>query len=186
MYCNKSLKKYLDDLAAKLAAPGGGSAAALAGCLGASLLSMVLNFTIGKARYARYAKELKTTLKKSEELRMKFLDLVDLDIAAYRSKNIKKALGIPLEVVRLCFDGMKLCPGLVKKGNVNLISDVGVAAVFFEAGFCAAGFNVEINLKCLGNKELSRKLRKELAKKEKLIKNLRLKVEGKVNEIIGR
>lgn len=184
LYRDQSLHRYADDLAAKLPAPGGGSAAALAGCLGASLLSMVLNFTIGKPRYARYEKQLKATLKKSETIRKKFLELVDLDVVAYRSKNIKRALSVPLEVARLCFEGMNLCPDLIKKGNLNLISDVGVAAIFLESGFSGACFNVDINLKCLGNTKVSKNLRKELAKKEKTIKNLRLKIEEKVNEII--
>ena len=50
MYNDSSLKQYLNDLAAKLPAPGGGSAAALTAALGASLISMVLNFTIGKTK----------------------------------------------------------------------------------------------------------------------------------------
>ena len=52
MYNEGSLKQYLNDLAAKLPAPGGGSAAALTAALGASLISMVLNFTIGKTKRA--------------------------------------------------------------------------------------------------------------------------------------
>lgn len=48
MYCNKTLRGYLDDLAAKLPAPGGGSAAALTASEAAALISMVINFTIGK------------------------------------------------------------------------------------------------------------------------------------------
>ena len=58
MYVNKSLKKYLDDLTAKLPAPGGGSAAALVAALGAALIGMVINFTLGKPKYARYQMEL--------------------------------------------------------------------------------------------------------------------------------
>lgn len=46
-YKTQSLEKYLNDLSAKLSAPGGGSAAALNAALGASLISMVINFTLG-------------------------------------------------------------------------------------------------------------------------------------------
>lgn len=185
-YRLNNLKKYLDDLAAKLPAPGGGSAAALTGSLGASLISMVINFSIGKPRYARYEKFLNATLKKSEKLRKRLLDLVDLDVRAYKSKDLKESLAIPLEVARLCLEGIKLCPELIKKGNVNLISDVGVAAVFLEAAFTSAVFNVDINLKYLKDKKLSKTLRKELNKKERLIKKIRLQTEEKVNEIIRR
>ncbi|MBI5145023.1 MAG: cyclodeaminase/cyclohydrolase family protein, partial [Candidatus Omnitrophica bacterium] len=58
-YREATLKKYSDDLAAKLPAPGGGSAAALAAAMGVSLISMVVNFTLGKPKYAQYERELK-------------------------------------------------------------------------------------------------------------------------------
>jgi len=184
MYKDESLKKYLDELAAKLPAPGGGSASALNAALGAALISMVVNFTLGKPKYAQYEKELKKTLEKSEKLRSEFLGLVDLDVEAYKSKNIRDALNIPFMLARLCFEAMQLCPELIKKGNINLISDVAVAAVFLESAFAGAVFNVEINLKTLGDKKLSRDIRKELGAKAKLIKKTREKVEEKVGEII--
>ena len=88
-YKDESLKKYLDDLAARLPAPGGGSAAAFNAAIGAALISMVVNFTLGKPRYAEYENELKKMLEKSERLREEFLNLADLDVTAYKSKNIK-------------------------------------------------------------------------------------------------
>ncbi|MGA2774548.1 MAG: cyclodeaminase/cyclohydrolase family protein [Candidatus Omnitrophota bacterium] len=183
-YKNETLRKYLDDLAAKLPAPGGGSALAMNAALGASLITMVINFTLGKPKYAKYETELKKDLIKSEKLRDEFLHLVDLDIAAYNSKDARKALNVPFMVSRLCFEGIKLCPELVKKGNVNLISDVVVAAILLESAFVSAYFNVEINLKILEDKELSRTIRKELAIKRKEITKIRLKTEEKVGEII--
>ena len=183
-YKDQSLKKYLDDLAAKLASPGGGSAAALTAGLGASLISMVINFTLGKPKYAKYENELKKIFSRSERLREEFLNLVDLDVTAYQSKNVRDALDIPFMVARLCFEGIKLCPPLIKKGNINLISDVAVAAALLESAFTSAYFNVEINLKTLANKELTKKIRKELTQKEKIINRIRLQTEAKVGKII--
>jgi formiminotetrahydrofolate cyclodeaminase len=183
-YRLESLKKYLDDLAARLPAPGGGSAAALTAAMGASLISMVVNFTLGKPKYAQYENELKVTLGKSEKLREEFLNLVDLDVVAYKSKNIRDALDVPFMVARLCFEGIKLCPPLLKKGNVNLISDVAVAAILLESAFASANFNVEINLKSLNDRKLTESIRKELKEKEKLIKKIRLQMEEKVGKII--
>lgn len=184
MYCDKSLKQYLDDLAAELPAPGGGSAAALTAGLGASLISMVVNFTLGKPRYVQYEKDLKEILSKSERLREEFLNLVDLDMAAYQSKNIRDALDIPFMLCRLCFEGIKLCPPLLTKGNLNLISDVAVAAILLESAFASAYFNVEINLKSLGDKKLTQSIRKELLGKQKMIKKIRLETEVKIGKII--
>ena len=183
-YKNASLKKYLDDLAAKLPVPGGGSAAALTASLGASLVSMVVNFTIGKPRYAKYESELKIALEKSEKLRKEFLGLVDRDAAAYKSKNIREALNVQFELARLCFEGIKLCPSLIKKSNINLISDVAAAAVLLESAFAAAYFNVEINLKSLKDKKLTQSIRRELTVKGKMIKKIRLETEEKIGKII--
>jgi len=185
-YKTQSLTKYLNNLAAKLAAPGGGSAAALNAAMGASLVSMVVNFTLGKPRYAVFAKELKTILTKSERLRKQFLDLVDLDVLAYQSKNIKKALAVPLRLAKLCCQAAKLCPPLIKKGNVNLISDVAVAAVFLESAFVAASFNVEINLKILADVKLTQEIRKELKQMHRIIFKIRKNTEDSVGKIIRR
>lgn len=183
-YIEENLKKYLDDLAAKLPAPGGGSAAALTAGLGMALVSMVVNFTMGKPRYAEYEKELKEILSKSESLRVELLNLVDLDVQAYKSKNLRDALNIPFMVCRLSFEGMKLCPPLINKGNINLISDVAVAAVLLESGFSAAYFNVEINLKSLNDRKLAGTIRKELKQKGKTVRKIRLQTEEKVGKII--
>lgn len=185
-YKNKILKKYLDDLAARLPAPGGGSAAALTAAMGASLISMVVNFSLGKPKYAKYENELRQILGKSEKLRNEFLDLVDLDVKAYESRNIRDALNVPFMVARLCFEAVKLCVPLIKKGNVNLLSDVAVAAVLLESGFVSAYFNVEINLKLLGDEALANTVRKELSQKEKIIKKARLKTGVEVGKIIRR
>lgn len=185
-YKNKTITKYLDDLAARLPAPGGGSAAALTAAMGASLISMVVNFTLGKPKYAGYENELRRILEKSEKLRLEFLNLVDLDVVAYKSKNIRDALNVPFMVARLCFEGIKLCPALVKKGNRNLVSDVAVAAIFLESAFVSAYFNVEINLKMLGDKTLSRTVKKELSRKAKTVRSIRLNTEVGVGEIVRR
>jgi methenyltetrahydrofolate cyclohydrolase len=184
MYCNKTLRGYLDDLAAKLPAPGGGAAAALTASQAAALVSMVINFTVGKPKYARYEQKLKEMLGRSEKLRNEFLRLVDLDAAAYESRNMRDALDVPFMVTRLCFEGVKLCPPLVTQGNPNLISDVAVAAILFEAAFTSAYFNVEINLKALCDKKLSGPIRKELLRKAKQINKLRRETEDKVGKII--
>ncbi|MDP2905955.1 MAG: cyclodeaminase/cyclohydrolase family protein [Candidatus Omnitrophota bacterium] len=183
-YRFKGLNIYLDDLAAKIPAPGGGSAAAMSAAMGAALMSMVANFTIGKPKYAAFDTELKKILEKSEKLRADFLNLVDLDVAAYQSGNIRDALDVPFMLSRLCYEAIKLCPPLLKKGNANLISDVGVAVIFLEAAFSSAVLNVQINLKALGDEKLRRAIGKELTQRQARIKKIRLETEAKVGEII--
>lgn len=186
MYKNMAVQDYLDQLAAKIPTPGGGSSSALCAASASALVSMVVNFTLGKPKYFKHKKKLKDILNKSESLRKEFLRMVDLDAAAYKSKNIRDALNVPFMVSRLCLEGIKICPLLIRKCNMNLISDLAVAAVLFEAGFASACFNVRINLKSIDDKELSTAIIRELNRNNRMIRKIRAQVEDKVGEIIGR
>ena len=183
-YKTQSLIKYLNDLAARLPTPGGGSAAALNAALAASLVSMVINFTLGKPKYLKYEAELKVVLNKSEKLRNDFLELVDLDVIAFQSKDPRKAFDVALMLARLSCEGMKLLPLLIKKTNLNLISDLAIAAIFFESAFSAAGFNVEINLKVINDHKFTQMVNKELLVNAKLVKQTRFMLEEKIGKII--
>ena len=83
MYINRSLQKYWDEAAAKLPAPGGGSVSALCGALGATMVSMVANFTVGKEKYKEVENEVRQVLSQSEELRKRLAELMDADVEAY-------------------------------------------------------------------------------------------------------
>jgi len=183
-YKTQSLTKYLEDLSARLPAPGGGSAAALNAAMAASLISMVINFTLGKPKYFKYEAELKTILNKSEKLKNDFLNLVDLDVIAYKSKDPRKATDVVLMLARLSSQGIKLLPSLIKKTNLNLSSDLAVAAIFLEASFSAACFNININLKALDDLEFTKAVDKELRLNAKLVKQVRARMEEKIGKII--
>lgn len=197
------LKRYLDDLASRKAAPGGGSAAALTASTGVSLISMVANFTLGKEKYKSVEDEIKAVLSSSESLRERLLNLVDQDVAAYRKisgayklpkdsagdkrkreeaiqAGLREALAPPLEVCKLCHQAIKLCPVLAEKGNVNLISDVGVAVNFLESAFQSALLNVEINLKSIKDEEFIVEIREILEPMEEELETIRQEVYPKV------
>ena len=184
MYKDKTLSQYLDDLAAKLPAPGGGSGAAMVAALGAALLSMVINFTLGKPKYAAYEKELAGALQDSERLRAAFLRLVDEDVAAYSSKDMERSLEVPLEICRLCYEAAALCPVVCQKGNVNLASDVAVGIELIEAAFSAAYWNVDINLKSLNDDARTQTIRHELDDFKVAIHSIRQDTEVSIGKII--
>jgi len=169
MITENPVTTFLDDLASSKPAPGGGSAAALCGALGAALVSMVCNLTVGKKKYADVEGEIKGILEKSEELRHRFVQLIEDDIAAYtavseafkmprdteeqkaaREEAIQKALKAavvpPMRMVEASVETLKLCMPVAEKGNVNAVSDAGVAAVAAEACMRSAAMNVLINL----------------------------------------
>jgi formiminotetrahydrofolate cyclodeaminase len=148
---NHSLKKYLDALSAREPVPGGGSAAALAGALGAGLIGMVTQYSLGKSGDKNTESALKKTLKNSNRIRQKLLDLVDRDAEAYlevvkarkgtetakkKAQNLSKR--VPLEICQLCYDAIQLAPFLVVKGNKYLLSDVEAAVELLQSAFRAA------------------------------------------------
>lgn len=185
-YKNQTLKKYLDDLSAKLSAPGGGSAAAFNAAMGAGLMMMAINFTLGKPQYRVFRKELGVLRVKTEKFEKRFLELVDEDVEAYRSKDLRYALKVPLELSRLCCKAAELCPVLMRKGNPNLSSDTAMAAVLLESAFVCACFNVRINLKILKDSKLAGKIEKELRQKGKTVLMARKETEAGFGKIIRR
>lgn len=182
LYCNQSIKSYLDDLAARTPAPGGGSASALAGALGCALLSMSCNFTLGKDKYKDVEPRIKQALKQSEGLRKRLLALVDLDVRAYYKvfksrkgspevyqRNLISATNVPLEICRLAVSGYKLCPLLVKIANKYLISDVRAGEELLKSCFKSAEFNVIINLPEIKDVSFVNKTKRELSSLKKAL-----------------
>lgn len=157
-YKTHTLQEYLQVLSERTPVPGGGSAAALVGSLGAGLISMVANYSLNRGQGPQVESKIKSILKKSKTIRKRLLDLVDLDAQAYlnvvknrksspekRKKALRQARAVPQEVCRLCTQALELTPFLVRKGNKYLLSDIQVAVEFLLAAFSAAKINVEIN-----------------------------------------
>jgi formiminotetrahydrofolate cyclodeaminase len=200
-----ALKKYLDDLAGRKPAPGGGSAAALSAAMGVSLVSMVANFTIGKDKYQDFEDEAKKILSSSEGLREKLVKLVDEDVKGYEKlshayklpkescadkekrtqaiqEGLKQALIAPVEVCKCCHEGIKFCLPLAKKGNLNLITDVGIASMMFQCGFQSALLNVEINLKSIKEERFILEVREILEPMEKELEAVNQQVNIEVDK----
>ena len=83
MYIDTPLQNYLDDLASSQPTPGGGSASALTGAIGAGLATMVARLTLGKAEYADVQQEIESLIEQTEQLRTRFQQLVQEDIDVY-------------------------------------------------------------------------------------------------------
>jgi formiminotetrahydrofolate cyclodeaminase len=171
---SSTIKEFLRNLSSDSPAPGGGSVAALCGALSASLSSMVCELTIGKEKYIQHQNEIKQVLADTMEKRTELTRLIDEDTHAFndvmkafkmpketedqkkkRSKAIqegyKKAAQVPLKTARLCQETLDLAQTVAEKGNVNSITDAGVAAKMGEAGVYAALLNVKINLESIND-----------------------------------
>ena len=169
MFKEQQLQTFLDQLASKASTPGGGSAAAIMGAMGAALISMVANLTVGKKKYEDVEAEMQGFLEQSEALRTRLTGMIQADVdvfdkvmAAYdmareteaekaqRSKTIqaalKEATDVPLACAKLCADVIELCRPVAEKGNLNVISDAGVAVLAAHAALRSAALNVYINI----------------------------------------
>ena len=161
--------QFLQELASSSPAPGGGSVAALSGALGAALVAMVCRLTVDKPKYADVREELQAVMSEVEELHRKLADLVERDTEAFngvmaafrlpketedqkreRSAAIqeatRRATEVPLEVLPLSVRLLELSQVAAEKGNVNSVSDAGVAAEMARAAAGGAALNVQINL----------------------------------------
>jgi len=176
MFRERSLDRFLDELASKAPAPGGGSVAALSGALAAGLVSMVCNLTVGKKKYADVEEDIKNILAQSEALRRELVNLLEEDVQVYTKVSkaykmpreteeerrvraeaiqaaLKEATAVPMAVAEACVKVLDLCTPVAEKGNVRAVSDAGIAALMAEAGLRSAALNVLINLRAIEDQE---------------------------------
>jgi len=187
MIRDKSLQVFLDELASSAPTPGGGSGAAVMGAMGAALVSMVCNLTVGKKGYEEVEDDLKDVLKQAEALRDRLTDMIREDVevfdrlmASYRlpketdeekaarseeiQASLKEATDVPLNCARACAEAIELCRVAAEKGNLNVISDAGVAVVAADAAMKSAALNVYINVGSIKDKAFAEERSTELKK----------------------
>ena len=169
MYIDKPVQHFMDKLASKSPEPGGGSVAALTGALGAALVSMVSNLTLGKEKYKDVQPQIEQLLKESERLRAEMQDLIQKDTEAYGALSdvykmpkltdaekaartakmqeaLKKACQVPFEIALKSLEVAKLAERAADLGNVAAVSDAGVAVLLAQACAQSAALNVKINV----------------------------------------
>lgn len=175
---NRKVKDFCDVLSSSEPAPGGGSAAALSGALGASLTMMVGNLTFGKKSYETLEPEIRERftqdLEAIETIRTELMKLIDEDTKAFQDymeamkmpKDTEEerearenameqaglhALEVPMKVAQNCLVILKHQMSFVTYGNKNAVSDIGVGALMAFAGVEGAALNVKINLPGIRN-----------------------------------
>jgi methenyltetrahydrofolate cyclohydrolase len=182
-----AIDNFLDALASQSATPGGGSAAAIIGAMGAALVSMVCNLTIGKKKYADVEGEMKEVRAKAEALRHKLTGMIEDDVKAFdqvmdaygmaketdaekaaREKAIqaalKQATEVPLRCCHAAREVIDLAAIASDKGNLNVISDAGVGVLAAYAALRSAALNVFTNAKIITDKAFAEAKVKELEK----------------------
>jgi len=173
-YGQLTLAEFSERLASADPVPGGGSAAAVAAGLAASLVVMVARLSGDRPRYETYAATHARGLAAGERARQRFMELADEDAAAYSEfaaalklpresdeeraerRDLMQAAAraaseVPLLVVRECHRLIREIEALAGRSNLNAASDLDVAALLTQAAARGARANVLINLPSVGD-----------------------------------
>lgn len=179
------IEQFLAALASQSATPGGGSAAAIIGAMGAALVSMVCNLTIGKKKYVEVEGDMKDVLAQSEALRVKLIGMIEDDVKAFdavmgaygmpkesdadkakRDQAIQAALklatDVPMACARAARQVIDIAATASDKGNLNVISDAGVGVLAGYAALRSAALNVFTNARMITDKTFAEAKLKEL------------------------
>lgn len=163
-----SLADFADETASESPAPGGGSIAAYAGVLGASLATMVANLSAHKKGWDERWAEFSAWAEKGQQYKEELLQLVDLDTLAFNQMMVafglpkgneaekavrteaiqdatRNAMEIPFRVMQAAYDSMMIIKAMAETGNPNSASDAGVAALCARTAVLGAFLNVKIN-----------------------------------------
>lgn len=187
---NLSIEQFTIETASDAPVPGGGSIAAVSGSLSAALAKMVANLTIGKKKYAEVEEEMKEISEKAEAIRVKMLDDIERDCAAFNlvmdafklpketdeekaartaaiQNGLKEAASVPMEIAENAYSIMALSERVVLAGNSNAVTDGLVSAMMARTAVLSALLNVKINLDSIKDEAFVAELAGKVADIEK-------------------
>lgn len=168
-FADLQLSSFLDALGSPEPTPGGGTAAAIAGAMGAALLMMVAGLSRSRSGAPEERVALSEAAARLEGVRARFVALADTDSRAYdgvmaayrlpktteaekaaRKAAVQEALTAatvaPLDTLRTADEAMRLARVVAQHGNRNAASDAGVAIGLLQAAADGAVANVRINV----------------------------------------
>jgi formiminotetrahydrofolate cyclodeaminase len=183
-FADLPVRKFLDDLASSAPTPGGGTAAAVAGSMGAALAEMVTALTLAREKYASAHEAMRPIAQAATAARQELLSLASEDARAYdgvvsarrlpkdteeqkahRENQIslanRRAAEVPMRTARAAGRLLERLPELAEKGNPNAASDAGAAALLLEAAVQSALANVAINLPGISDAAFVNEMRAE-------------------------
>ena len=185
MLIDKSCKDFVEALSSKDPVPGGGGAAALVGSIGMALGNMVGNLTVGKKKYKDVEEEVYDIMEKANELQKSLLSMVDGDAEVFKEvakvykmpretaeekalrgeameKALKLACSVPMDIIRVSLEAIKLQARLGEIGSIMALSDVGVGVLCLKAALISGRLNVIINLNGIKDEDFIEKTSEEM------------------------
>lgn len=171
-YSTMAVADLLDAFASNEPVPGGGSAAALAGAVGVSLLVMVAGLPKTRTGTPEEAADLSEASARLRPLRDTLTALIDQDSEAYSAvldamrlpkesdadkaarrdaidTAMRGATEVPMDTMRACQQALTGAVIVAGNGNPNAATDTGVAIELLLVGVRGAAMNVDVNVKSL-------------------------------------
>ncbi|HEY3216336.1 MAG TPA: glutamate formimidoyltransferase [Candidatus Eisenbacteria bacterium] len=203
-----SIASFFDQLAGPTPTPGGGTAAAFAGALASCLVTMVANLSTGKKKYAEQEATLRDLRRDAEALRGELMGLARADGEAFeavlkagrlahataseadaRARALAQAnleaARVPLRTAAACLRLVEVAAAVAKWGNVNAITDAGVAGLLARAAAEGALLNVEINLKSIPDGADKQGVEMDLRRLESALAEASEDCRGVVRSVLG-
>ena len=183
-YSRMALIDLLDAFASNEPVPGGGSAAALAGAVGASLLMMVAGLPKTRTGAPEEVADLAEAAARLRPLRETLASLIEQDSDAYSAvieamrlpkttdaeKHARRAAidtamrgatDVPVDTMRACQQALRGAVVVASNGNPNASTDTGTAVLLLMAGLRGAALNVGVNLRSVSDAALAERISKE-------------------------
>lgn len=166
-------RAFCDELSIDSPAPGGGSAAALMGAVGAGLDSMVANLTVKNRKFKSSWEEMLQLAPEAQTIKEFLINAIDDDTRAFnvwmdaaRTKGdvqaaVKGAIEVPLSVLAKSPAIAEMGMALVERGMQSSLSDAGVAAAAARACATGAYYNVLINLPEIKDEDYKKRITEE-------------------------
>jgi formiminotetrahydrofolate cyclodeaminase len=178
-FADLTVREFLDVLGSDTPTPGGGSGAAVAGAMGASLVRMLALLTVGRPKFAAQEELMQAVAAGAGEARDRLLALADADAraydrvsAAYRmpkatdaekaarkaavQEALKGAVETPMKIMEECLETIGLAKNAVQNGNPNALSDGAAGAELCRAALTVGSYNVRINLASIDDAAFAR------------------------------
>ena len=166
---NMTVRDFTELVGARTSAPGGGSVSALAASLGAGLGAMMGWMTYGTKKFEALDSKMRKNIPPLYAQMKQLISMIDADTNAFNDymiamkmpkntaeekalreekmqEGIKKAIEVPLKVMRLGDECWQWMFEMAKVGNMSSRSDLEVGAKNLESGIWGAHRNVLINL----------------------------------------
>jgi formiminotetrahydrofolate cyclodeaminase len=205
-FAGDTLEGFLEALGSDTPTPGGGTAAAVAGAMGASLVAMLARLTIGREAYRSAWPLMTAVADEAASVGRALLELAEEDARAYDAVSaayrmpkgtdaeqaartaaiqaaLKGATEAPLRVMERCAEVIGLAKNAVSSGNKNALSDGAAGAELARSALKVASYNVRINLASVKDEAFAKEVRARMDEILYMATRVAQGIESQVNDL---